>query len=106
VAAELGVVGIFSYLALLAAAVVLLRDALLRNRALGLALGAVFLALFVESLLYSGFFESPVTWGVLGLAAAVVGGDARLPAGGGLPRTLFSGDGASTASRARSGWHT
>ena len=37
--------------------------------AFGLALAAVFFALFVHSLFYSGFFEDPITWLVLGLAA-------------------------------------
>jgi len=37
---------------------------------LGTALAAVLLALFVHSLLYAGFFEDPLTWGVLGVAAA------------------------------------
>ncbi|MGH3110655.1 MAG: hypothetical protein ACRDQT_07035, partial [Gaiellaceae bacterium] len=36
--------------------------------AVGLA--AVFLALVVHSLLYAGFFEDPLTWGVFGLVAA------------------------------------
>jgi hypothetical protein len=31
----------------------------------------VLLALFVHSLLYAGFFEDPLTWGVLGIAAAL-----------------------------------
>ena len=41
-----------------------------RDGALGVALAAVLLALFVHSLLYAGFFEDPLTWGVLGVAAA------------------------------------
>ena len=32
--------------------------------------------LFVHSLLYAGFFEDPLTWGVVGLAAAAL---ARAP---------------------------
>jgi hypothetical protein len=30
---------------------------------------AVFLALFVHSLFYSGFFEDPIVWGVMAFAA-------------------------------------
>ena len=36
----------------------------------GLALLAAFTVLVVHSLLYSGFFEDPFTWGIVGLAAA------------------------------------
>src|SRR5207245_11243488 len=43
-----------------------------RDRALGIGLGAVFLVLFVHSLFYAGFFEDPLTWGVLGVAGAVL----------------------------------
>jgi len=39
------------------------------NRALGLGASAVFLALFVHSLFYAGFFEDPIVWGVMVLAA-------------------------------------
>lgn len=72
VAAELGVVGALLYLLLLAGAVRVLWEAYLRDRALGLGLGAVFLTLFVHSLVYAGFFEDPVTWGTLAVAAAAV----------------------------------
>jgi hypothetical protein len=41
-----------------------------RDRALGLSLLAVFTVLVVHSLAYSGFFEDPLTWGAVGLAAA------------------------------------
>ncbi len=40
-----------------------------RDEALGLALGASLLALFVHALSYSGFLEDPLTWLVLGVAA-------------------------------------
>ncbi len=39
------------------------------HEALGLALGASFLALFVHALFYSGFLEDPITWLVLAVAA-------------------------------------
>ena len=70
VAAELGVVGILLYLAILAGAARALDAVRRRHQALGLSLAAVFLALFVHSLAYSGFFEDPITWLVLGIAAA------------------------------------
>ena len=37
---------------------------------LGLALGAAFIGLFVHALFYSGFLEDPLTWVVIGIAAA------------------------------------
>jgi hypothetical protein len=40
------------------------------RRTLGLSLSAIFLVLVVHSLLYAGFFEDPLTWGVLGLVSA------------------------------------
>ncbi|MDQ2910594.1 MAG: signal peptidase complex subunit 2, partial [Actinomycetota bacterium] len=42
------------------------------DTALGMGLAAVLLALFVHSLAYSGFFEDPVTWLVLAVAASFV----------------------------------
>jgi O-antigen ligase len=68
--AELGVLGFALYLWLLGttawALVVLAR----RDRTLAVGLAAVFLALVVHSMLYAGFFEDPLTWGVFGLTAA------------------------------------
>jgi O-antigen ligase len=69
VAAELGIVGFLVYAALMAAAVRLLYLVTKRRRALGLGASAVFLALFVHSLFYAGFFEDPIVWGVIGVAA-------------------------------------
>jgi hypothetical protein len=60
------------YAALLAGASRLLFLVTRRNRALGLGAGAVFLALFVHSLFYSGFFEDPIVWGVMALAGWAV----------------------------------
>ena len=40
-----------------------------RDLALGLTIGAVFVALFVHSLFYSGFVEDPITWVAVALAA-------------------------------------
>jgi hypothetical protein len=70
--AELGVVGFLLYGAFLAGAAVLLRNAVRRRREVGLGLAASFLVLFLHSLFYSGFFEDPMTWGVLAFAATAL----------------------------------
>jgi putative inorganic carbon (HCO3(-)) transporter len=70
--AELGVVGFLLYLAFLAGAVRLLWEAIRLERAVGLGLATGFLVLFLHSLFYSGFFEEPAMWGILGVAAMVV----------------------------------
>ena len=69
VAAELGLIGLIVYAALLAGTARLLFLLTRVNRALGLGAAAVFLALFVHSLFYAGFFEDPIVWGVIALAA-------------------------------------
>jgi len=69
VAAELGVLGLAAYVALLAGAAALIWRVRRGDPALGLALAAVLLALFVHSLFYSGFFEDPITWFVLAVAS-------------------------------------
>src|SRR5439155_1249903 len=83
VAAELGVVGILAYLAFLVGAARALLSVAARDRALGIGLAAVFLTLLVHSLFYSGFFEDPVTWGALGLAAAALARTTKPRAGEG-----------------------
>ena len=70
VLAELGIIGGALYLWLLAAVGWVLFRVARRDRTLGAGLSAVFLVLFVHSLLYAGFFEDPLAWGVFGLAAA------------------------------------
>jgi uncharacterized membrane protein len=90
VAAELGAVGALAYLALLVGSVFVLRDAYRRDPPLGLGLSAVVFALFVHALAYAGFFEEPLLWGALGVAAAL--GAANVTAD-------TSGDG-------RGRWHT
>jgi putative inorganic carbon (HCO3(-)) transporter len=70
VAAELGIVGVVLYVALLAGGAWMLDAVRRRHEALGLSLAAVFLALFVHSLAYSGFFEDPITWLALAVGAA------------------------------------
>jgi hypothetical protein len=69
VAAELGVLGLVIYAALMTATARLLYLVTQHNRALGLGAASVFLALFVHSLFYAGFFEDPIAWGVIGVAA-------------------------------------
>jgi putative inorganic carbon (hco3(-)) transporter len=69
VTAELGVVGLALYGWLLLGGVRLIAEVHRRDEALGLALGAAFLALFVHALFYSGFLEDPITWVVLGVGA-------------------------------------
>jgi hypothetical protein len=70
VAAELGTIGFILYVGLLAGGAWTLELVRRRHEALGLSLAAVFLALFVHSLAYSGFFEDPITWLVLAVASA------------------------------------
>ena len=70
VAAELGALGLLTYIAFLVGAAVLIWRLHGRDPTLGLALGAVLLALVVHSLAYSGFFEDPVTWVVVAVASA------------------------------------
>ena len=68
--AELGAVGLALYAWLLVGGARLILRLRQRDEALGLALGAAFLGLFVHALFYSGFLEDPLTWLVVGIAAA------------------------------------
>jgi hypothetical protein len=70
VAAELGLIGLAAYLALLGGAAALIERVRRLDPPLGLGLGAVLLALVVHSLAYSGFFEDPVTWLTIAVAAS------------------------------------
>jgi O-antigen ligase len=72
VLAEGGLVGFALYLWVLGAAGWALLLVARRDRVLGIGLAAVLLTLFVHALLYAGFFEDALTWGVLGIAAAVL----------------------------------
>ena len=72
VLAELGVVGLVLYAWMLAAVAWALIRVSRAERTFAIALGAVLLVLFVHSLLYAGFFEDPVTWGAIGLVAALL----------------------------------
>jgi O-antigen ligase len=69
VAAELGIVGLALYVWLLVGGVRLIAAVHRRHEALGLALMASFLGLFVHALFYSGFLEDPITWLVLAIGA-------------------------------------
>jgi O-antigen ligase len=68
--AELGVIGLALYAWLLAGGTLLILRLRGRNEALALALGVTFLGLFTHALFYSGFLEDPLTWLVIGIAAA------------------------------------
>ena len=79
IAAELGIVGVALYVALLAGAAKLLLSLRRRNEALALSLLAVATVLFVHSLSYGVFFDDPLVWAVLGIGAAAAGaGEAAL----------------------------
>ena len=72
VAAELGLVGLASYAAFLAAMAYASFLALRREEAIGLSLLGTLTLLFVHSLTYGGFFEDPFTWLLVGVAAACI----------------------------------
>jgi O-antigen ligase len=81
VAAEQGVIGLIAYLVLLVAAFAMLFGGGLREAARArpppavdltrIAAAAAFAALFVHTLVYASFLEDPLTWVLLGLAAAL-----------------------------------
>jgi len=67
--AELGAIGLALLAWLLAGATRMLLAVRRLEPGLGLALLAVYLALFVQSLFYPGFLEDPLMWVVLGVGA-------------------------------------
>jgi len=72
VLAELGLIGFGLYVWILIAvswALILISRA---DRTFAIGLGSVLVVLLVHSLLYAGFFEDPVTWGAVGLAATML----------------------------------
>jgi len=91
VLAELGILGGVLYLWLLASAGWVLFRVAGRDRTLGVGLAAVLLVLFVHSLLYAGFFEDPLTWGVFGLAAAGIAAASAEREGSGTPSEAAPG---------------
>ncbi len=73
IAAELGLMGLVLYAAFLTGVVRLLRTATRSvDAALGLAVLAVVVVLFVHSLFYALFFDDPLLWAALGVAAAAL----------------------------------
>ena len=70
ITAELGILGAAAYVLFLWTAALALFRLGAFDRSLAFALGAVMIVIFVHSLSYSGFFEDPLMWGALGLAAA------------------------------------
>jgi O-antigen ligase len=80
VAAELGILGILAYLLFMGSALLGLVRLNAHDRPLAFALGATLLVLFVHSLFYSGFFEDPLMWGSVALAAAALAALPRVPA--------------------------
>lgn len=110
VAAELGLVGLTAYVAFLTGAARVLADAWRRRPDVGTTLAAAFLALFVHSLFYSGFFEDPIVWGILAVAAASLAPTPQPSAAvearaGPAPASAVSGSTA-TASSVPGRWHT
>lgn len=79
VLAELGIVGLILYGWLMVGGTRTILAVGRRDTAIGLALGAAFLALFVHALFYSGFLEDPLTWVVLGVAAGWLVAQPALP---------------------------
>jgi hypothetical protein len=73
VAAELGVIGLALYAVLLGGVARALNRVRRIDLTFGLTLAAVFVALLVHALFYSGFFEDPMTWLVIGLTASFLG---------------------------------
>ncbi len=79
VLAELGVLGFALYVWVLAAAMWGLWILTKHDRVFGVGLAAVLLVLVVHSLLYAGFFEDPLTWGVFALVAAGIAAGRETP---------------------------
>jgi putative inorganic carbon (HCO3(-)) transporter len=73
VAAEQGTVGIFLYVAMLAAGLVALLAARSGGAAARGALVACFVAMVVHSLAYAGLMIDPATWALLGMGLALAG---------------------------------
>ena len=78
--AELGAIGLVLYGWLLVGGAWLILQVRRVDEPLGLALGVAFIGLFVHALFYSGFLEDPLTWVVIGIAAAYAVQPARAPA--------------------------
>ncbi|HEY4278707.1 MAG TPA: O-antigen ligase family protein [Conexibacter sp.] len=70
IGAEQGLLGLLSYIALLAAAFVRLLRGAAATPARA-AIGAAFVALIVHTLVYAAFLEDPLTWALLGVGSAL-----------------------------------
>ena len=79
ITAELGILGVAAYILFLWTAALAVFRLGAFDRPLAFSLGATLIVIFVHSLSYSGFFEDPLMWGAIGLAAAGLAGrmDAR-----------------------------
>ena len=99
VLAELGALGFALYVWVLVAAAWGLWILTKHDRVFGVGLAAVLLVLVVHSLLYAGFFEDPLTWGVLALVAAGLAAGREAPAAAG---TLISAGSDRPSSHAQS----
>jgi hypothetical protein len=73
VAAETGIVGLVLFGWLVAAGLMVAfrgsRDAATTAGRARIVVGLAFAAIFVHSLFYAAFFEDPLTWGLLAMAA-------------------------------------
>jgi O-antigen ligase len=78
--AELGAIGLVLYAWLLVGGAWAILKVRRFDEPLGLALGVAFIGLFVHALFYSGFLEDPLTWLVIGIAAAYYVQPAKAPA--------------------------
>jgi O-antigen ligase len=72
VSAELGILGLGLYLALLVGAFLAFRRVRRLDPPLGLSLLGAFVVLFVHSLFYGVFFDDPLVWAILGITAAAL----------------------------------
>jgi O-antigen ligase len=81
VAAEQGLVGLVAYVGLIVVALWTMATRIRAGPAARAAVLAAFVALLVHTMAYAGFFEDPITWVLLAVAASL----AAAPASGGTP---------------------
>jgi putative inorganic carbon (HCO3(-)) transporter len=76
VAAEQGLLGLLAYLTLIGTALWTMGRGLLRRLSVArAAVLATFVALLVHTMAYAGFFEDPITWVLLAVAASLAAAD-------------------------------
>jgi putative inorganic carbon (hco3(-)) transporter len=81
IAAEQGLVGLASYIALLAAALAMMWNTARRSDGpVAVAILAAFVALLAHTMAYAGFYEDPITWVLLAVGASVAAAPVRGPA--------------------------